>query len=639
MNYFRRCESGGCSTAGSTTGLDDQYLDMDFGRKLNLSNEDVRRMSPASSESLQSGTPSSDFPLEKVSSYLTDDFDDLSSMRPARAYSVGSRSDTSSMGKNRSGKNRLEAVQEFRIRAMSVGSKTKRPFVHPNTAMFASPVSCGGKSPAPPLSSSWSGSTGRWPPNKLPPGSAHHGQVPVGGPQNYIQPAHNHTGSDSNNSDLMELDFSHNKSKSRKRSLPGPNGHHSNTPNGSIIGSSSITKVSPVPKALLAGVTGRDTPPSRTEGLMEPPKSTIMTTTNCLLNGVSPKYPTSAPISIQKVKTPNEVVSFTNNSPGSSSSILTKMTGMDLKKLKELDDEGAYLDMDFSSSKPSATSSTGSHLPPQQKTTFPSNHHETISNLKNSFLNRQPAPVVVRANESPACKMSRFSPTTTPPSNDIIQHHYHSLSFGGTNSKQDVATTTPSSSLVRSLSSSSNLSTVSTHSNSSSNSSMSVKTQQEVEAALRGNDPVSPKSLPTSHASPLHSISHQHSSNNCLSMEHSSVSLPPTTSSSTCTPLSRIEEFPEKAESRSSLNPTPFQSPPRSPHHGSSSTTSPMDEEKKVTYAAIEHLPPTWRSYSSGNTTPAGPSSCGSSAVSQAKAGVTYAQIDFVKSTETITPN
>lgn len=36
---FRRCESGGCSTAGSTTGLDDQYLDMDFGRKLNLSSE------------------------------------------------------------------------------------------------------------------------------------------------------------------------------------------------------------------------------------------------------------------------------------------------------------------------------------------------------------------------------------------------------------------------------------------------------------------------------------------------------------------------------------------------------------------------------------------------------------------------
>lgn len=306
-------------------------------------------MSPASSESIQSGTPSSDFPLEKVSSYLTDDFDDTNSMRPARAYSVGSRSDTSSIGKRSgSGKNRLEAVQECRTRAMSVGSKMKRPFINPNSALYASPVSGGGKSPAPPLSSSWSGSTGRWPPkfaalnlSNVP----HHGQIPVCNSQaSNMQPSHNHTGSESNDSDLMELDFSHNKSKSRKRSLPGPNnGNQPSTPTGgSVAGSCSNSKISPVPTSLLNSGSGSETPSTNSDGyaIMEPPKSAIITTTNCIMNGVgsamssSPKYTSSAPISIQRSKNSGEVVTYQHSSPGTGSSILTKMTGMDLKKLK-----------------------------------------------------------------------------------------------------------------------------------------------------------------------------------------------------------------------------------------------------------------------------------------------------------------
>lgn len=609
-------------------------------------------MSPASSESIQSGTPSSDFPLEKVSSYLTDDFDDMSSMRPARAYSVGSRSDTSSMGKNRSGKNRLEAVQEFRIRAMSVGSKAKVPFVKPNSALFASPVSCGGKSPAPPLSSSWSGSTGRWPPNKFNTGTtnSHHGQIPT-----YIQTNHTHTGSESNDSDLMELDFSHNKSKSRKRSLPGPNnGSHSNTPTGSIVGSGSISKLSPVAKALLGG-SGRDTPPA-TSYMMEPPKSAIMTTTNCIMNGIdskpaTSKYVTSDPISIQKAKNPDDVVSYQHASPVGGSSILTKMTGMDLNKLKELDDEGAYLDMDFSNKSSTSTTSSSTLLHKSHQPQRTSNHHETINHLKNNFFNpRQSSPVVVRANESPsACKMSRFSMNSTPStptfsdhrSHHNHSHHHHSLSFSGTNSKPEVASTILATSLVRSLSSSSNLSTISGQSNSSSNSSMSVKTQQEVDAVLRGssNDATSPKSAPTH--SPLHNSHHSSISTttNSLQIDHSNTLPPTTSSSSTSTALTRIEEFPEKIESRSH-NLTPLQSPPRSPLHQGVPPASPscLDEEKKVTYAAIEHLPPVWRSYSAG--TAAGSTSCGSSAVSQSKAsGVTYAQIDFVKSSETIAPN
>lgn len=551
-------------------------------------------MSPASSESIQSGTPSSDFPLEKVSSYLTDDFDDTHSMRPTRAYSVGSRSDTSSVGKNRMGKNRLEAVQEtFRIRAMSVGSKTKRPVVHPNSGLFAFPgVLSGGKSPAPPLSSSWSGSTGRWPPNKF----GGHGQIPVQG--SYMQVSHNHTGSESNDSDLMELDFSHNKSKSRKRSLPGPNGNNINPSPSSGSASSSITKISPAPKALLCE-NARDAPPTitdTTEALMPPPPTTTTTATT-LVNGftpaTAPKYATSAPISIQQRTKPHETVYHDSPLP----SILTKMTGMDLKKLKELDDEGAYLDMDFSN-KPSSSTLEKSQ---EQKAAI-SNHHETISNLKNNFFNK---PVVVRASESPtACKISRFSlNSTTPTTPTLVDQH--------SASKSEPASSTT---LVRSLSSSSNLSTTSVHSNSSSNSSMSVKTQQEAENVT------SPKINITS--LPLHSSIADHLTNS------SATAITTSATGGLCS----IEEFPEKLENRSH-NATPLQSPPRSPLH-----VAGAEDEKRVTYASIEHLPPVWRTYSC-TSQGAVTSARGSAAVAAKTGGVTYAQIDFVRNTETITPN
>lgn len=321
--------------------------------------------------------------------------------------------------------------------------------------------------------------------------------------------------------------------------------------------------------------------------------------------------------------------------------------------------------MDFSNKKTStSTSATDTQYNSQQKTNFASTHQETISNLKNSFLNRQPdgQPVVVRANESPsACKMSRFSVNSTPSTPTLSDHyshhhpplnysHHHSLSFGGTTSKSEMTPST-SSTLVRSLSNSSNLSTISAHSNSSSNSSMSVKTQQEVEAALRISDSTLIKSG-TTH-SPLHN-SH-HSSSSLYVMDHSNT-LPPTTSSN-MSGLTKIEEIPEK-------QPTPLQSPPRSPTHPSpihpSSHPSifqpvslhpspfqslslhplpvqpsppPLDE---VAYAKIDHFPPNRRQFAG----PGGSSSCGSTAVSQSKASsVTYAQIDFVKNTETIAPN
>jgi len=37
--YYSRSESGAGSTAGSAMGLDETYLDMDFTRKMNLSND------------------------------------------------------------------------------------------------------------------------------------------------------------------------------------------------------------------------------------------------------------------------------------------------------------------------------------------------------------------------------------------------------------------------------------------------------------------------------------------------------------------------------------------------------------------------------------------------------------------------
>ncbi|XP_063985140.1 insulin receptor substrate 1-like isoform X3 [Diachasmimorpha longicaudata] len=116
-----------------------------------------------SSCSVTSGTPStdlrlSDYPLDKVSSFLTPS-DDLS-LRPARAYSVGSRPEPS----NRHRKNRLDiALQESsRVRAFSVGSRSKRPELGRIATVITSrlPTSVENVNPnksnsAPMLSSSW----------------------------------------------------------------------------------------------------------------------------------------------------------------------------------------------------------------------------------------------------------------------------------------------------------------------------------------------------------------------------------------------------------------------------------------------------------------------------------------------------
>ncbi|XP_035706021.1 insulin receptor substrate 1 isoform X1 [Folsomia candida] len=386
-----RSESGAGSTAGSATGLDDAYLDMDFTRKINLSNEDVRRVSPASSESLQSNTPSSDFPLEKVTSYLTDDFED--SMRPIRAYSVGSRSDTSALGKIRSGKNRLEAVQEtFRCRAMSVGSKNPRkPPILPNTSSNAGLIPAVGSNKAAvsgvgPLSSSWSGSTGRWPMTKF---VNNHHYSPNQPPTQY---AFSQGTSESNDSDLMELDFSKNK-KIRKRSHPGPPPSLNSTP--SSTGSSSLQKISPVPKGVISNNSGA-VEGSESSELLKSSSSQQNSGGSAEYSTKGRNYAISAPISIKAPSTSRNTTTDPNyayhdaSSSQASVSILSRLTGTDLKKLKELDDEGAYLNMDFS--KP----------PVASKNDGPANNFIT--------KNKIPSTTAIRSDE---CVSNAISPSST----------------------------------------------------------------------------------------------------------------------------------------------------------------------------------------------------------------------------------
>ncbi|KAJ8894669.1 hypothetical protein PR048_007334, partial [Dryococelus australis] len=191
-------------------------------------------MSPASSCSITSGTPSTDlrfseYHLEKVSSYFTpSEEDETSSLdRPIRAYSVGSRPDIKKM-------NRLEICNQAdaaRVRAFSVGSRTGTggkltasrllshdlhsryhtssagPTLTPPThhQLQSTPSSYGKKSlSAPLLSNSWSGSS------------------------NF---RHAHTNSSHSSiepmDDLMEMDFS----------------HHRNTRSNKTSGSSSKTSV------------------------------------------------------------------------------------------------------------------------------------------------------------------------------------------------------------------------------------------------------------------------------------------------------------------------------------------------------------------------------------------------------------
>ncbi|XP_034245498.1 mucin-12 isoform X4 [Thrips palmi] len=105
---------------------DDGYVDMD-PQSVDV-HDDFHHgeMSPSSSCSITSGTPSTDlrfseYPLEKVNSYLTpSEEEEHSEQRPARCYSVGSKPD--SLNK----KNRIDFINQTdcsRVRAFSVGSR------------------------------------------------------------------------------------------------------------------------------------------------------------------------------------------------------------------------------------------------------------------------------------------------------------------------------------------------------------------------------------------------------------------------------------------------------------------------------------------------------------------------------------
>ncbi|XP_017877177.1 insulin receptor substrate 1 isoform X2 [Ceratina calcarata] len=119
-----------------------------------------------SSCSVTSGTPSTDlrfseYHLDKVMSYLPPG-EDLQA-RPARAYSIGSRPEPV----NRHRKNRLDIAQKeaSRVRAFSVGSRSKRPDIGRLANVMANPLpvesSSGNKSnSAPLLSSSWGHNSG-----------------------------------------------------------------------------------------------------------------------------------------------------------------------------------------------------------------------------------------------------------------------------------------------------------------------------------------------------------------------------------------------------------------------------------------------------------------------------------------------
>ncbi|XP_026294593.1 serine-rich adhesin for platelets isoform X2 [Frankliniella occidentalis] len=104
---------------------DDGYVDMDPSHADAHDDFHHGEMSPSSSCSITSGTPSTDlrfseYPLEKVNSYLTPSEEEEIGERPTRCYSVGSKPD--SLNK----KNRVDLVNQTdcsRVRAFSVGSR------------------------------------------------------------------------------------------------------------------------------------------------------------------------------------------------------------------------------------------------------------------------------------------------------------------------------------------------------------------------------------------------------------------------------------------------------------------------------------------------------------------------------------
>ncbi|XP_018355453.1 PREDICTED: insulin receptor substrate 2 isoform X2 [Trachymyrmex septentrionalis] len=146
---------------------DDGYVDMDPVNSHNGHFPDDMSQNDGSSCSVTSGTPSTDlrfseYHLDKVTSFLTPG-EDLQA-RPTRAYSVGSRPEQA----NRHRKNRLDITPQDanRVRAFSVGSRSKRPEIGRLANVITAPLPAGSEtsnsksSSAPLLSSSWGHNSG-----------------------------------------------------------------------------------------------------------------------------------------------------------------------------------------------------------------------------------------------------------------------------------------------------------------------------------------------------------------------------------------------------------------------------------------------------------------------------------------------
>jgi insulin receptor substrate 1 len=146
---------------------DDGYVDMDPANNHNGHFPDDMSQHGGSSCSVTSGTPSTDlrfseYHLDKVTSFLAPG-EDLQA-RPTRAYSVGSRPEPT-----RHRKNRLDVAQQeaSRVRAFSVGSRSKRPEIGRLANIVTAPLVSGMESShsnksssAPLLSSSWGHNSG-----------------------------------------------------------------------------------------------------------------------------------------------------------------------------------------------------------------------------------------------------------------------------------------------------------------------------------------------------------------------------------------------------------------------------------------------------------------------------------------------
>ncbi|XP_021930938.1 insulin receptor substrate 1 isoform X3 [Zootermopsis nevadensis] len=297
--------------------MDDGYVDMEpvqLGQRYH--GEDYARgeMSPSSSCSITSGTPSTDmrfseYHLEKVSSYFTpSEEDETSSLdRPMRAYSVGSRPDAMKRT------NRLDIVNQtdaLRVRAFSVGSRTvnklssralaydlymtrQHPMLtpphHPGGHHLTPTPTAGGKKSlsAPLLCNSWSGG-----------GTLRHHLH--GSSHSSVEPM----------DDLMEMDFTRN-SRIKPKANPGGNKLEDRTSviNGYVDMSSRSTASKQA-----------DTK-SGNMVAASPPKSvipTISSKTNVDYHAQSPPVPTPVKLIGSSSMSPKNVGPYMEMRPGSS---------------------------------------------------------------------------------------------------------------------------------------------------------------------------------------------------------------------------------------------------------------------------------------------------------------------------------